>query len=141
MPVKSLRYGLLAIGFAAVVALARASEPVPAAPVPDAAPVAPAQAPAAPTPNDAWKTATELPKVDFTGMSADQKDAALAVMRSENCQCNCGMKIAECRVKDPNCPISPGLADTVVKFAKEGKKADEIKIALAAVRQIGRAHV
>jgi protein-disulfide isomerase len=77
-----------------------------------------AQAP--PKPVD-WETATELHQVDLSGLSAVKKKAALKELRGEACLCGCSMKIAECRVKDPQCADSRGLADVIVKAIREGR--------------------
>src|SRR6266851_593161 len=68
-----------------------------------------------------WETATELDKVDFSGLSAVKKKAALKELRAEPCLCGCGMKIAECRMKDPQCGDSRGLADVIVKAIRDGR--------------------
>lgn len=59
--------------------------------------------------------ATELPDVDFTGLSAEQKTAALRRMNTESCSCGCGLTLAQCRINDTACTISKGLAAKVVK--------------------------
>jgi protein-disulfide isomerase len=79
---------------------------------------------------DDWKTVTDLPGVDFTGMSKPARDAALQVMRSEACNCGCGSKIAECRVTDPGCGFSRRYAAFVVREASAGKPVAEIRAAL-----------
>jgi len=77
-----------------------------------------------------WETATELPRVDFTGLSKPQVAVAMQVLRSESCACGCDMKIAQCRVEDPKCGVSRRLADFVVKEAAAGKNAATIKAGL-----------
>jgi protein-disulfide isomerase len=77
-----------------------------------------------------WKTVIALPGVDFTGMSKASRDAALEVMRTEGCNCGCGLKIAECRVGDPGCGTSKRFAQFVVREASTGKKVPEIRAAL-----------
>jgi len=77
-----------------------------------------------------WETATELPRVDFTGLSKAQIAVAMQVLRAENCACGCDMKIAQCRVEDPKCAVSRRLADFVVKEAAAGKNAASIKAGL-----------
>ena len=72
-----------------------------------------------------WQTATELPEVDFTGLSAVQKTAALKQLRSLACLCSCDMRMAECRFKDPKCSDSRALARVVVKAVLEGKDAQQ----------------
>ena len=73
-----------------------------------------------------WKTATELSKVDFSGLTPEQKEVALGILRETPCACGCGMMIAECRVKDQSCPQSPGMAAYVVTLVKEGKDRDTV---------------
>ena len=59
--------------------------------------------------------ATELPGVDMSWLTADQKREALKRMNSEMCTCGCGLTIAECRINDSECDISTGLAAKIVK--------------------------
>jgi protein-disulfide isomerase len=68
-----------------------------------------------------WQTATELNGVDLSNLTAVKKTRALHALRSEECSCGCGMKIAECRVKDPNCTFSRGLSATLVDSIRKGK--------------------
>src|ERR1035438_9273161 len=67
-----------------------------------------------------WQTSQTLPSVDFTGLTAGQKALALKVLRTSGCPCGCGMKMAECRAKDPGCSFSKALAAMVVSSAKKG---------------------
>lgn len=80
-----------------------------------------AQAPAT------WQTATEFPGLDQTGLSAAQKHTLLTLIRAQSCSCGCTMHIAECRVKDPRCGVSRGLAAMVARELREGKTADAIR--------------
>ncbi|PYT21748.1 MAG: hypothetical protein DMG57_37690 [Acidobacteria bacterium] len=73
-----------------------------------------------------WSTASELPAVDQSALSAAQKQALLNVLRTKSCNCGCGMKIAECRMKDPKCGSSRGLAAKVAQELREGKSSDAI---------------
>jgi protein-disulfide isomerase len=68
-----------------------------------------------------WQTVTNLAGVDFTGLTAAKKTAALNALRKQECSCGCEMKVAECRVKDPNCSFSRGLASVTVGAIKAGK--------------------
>lgn len=68
-----------------------------------------------------WKTASLLPSVDLNGLSASQKAAVLKVLREHDCSCGCGMKVAECRIADPGCAYSTGLAAAVISSIKAGK--------------------
>lgn len=77
-----------------------------------------------------WKNADALPAVDFSGLTAAQKATALKILREHDCSCGCGMKMAQCRVQDPNCSYSKGLAAAVVEALKSGKgEADAIAAA------------
>jgi protein-disulfide isomerase len=68
-----------------------------------------------------WQTVTELAGVDFGGLTSARKAAALKALRAQGCSCGCDMKVAECRVKDPNCSYSRGLASVTVAAIKAGK--------------------
>jgi protein-disulfide isomerase len=91
----------------------------------------------APNP-DAWKTATDLPMVDLSGLTAPQKAAALKVLGDFDCTCQCGMKVAECRVKDPKCYYSRGLSQVIVTAIKSGKSGEDAR---KAAQQSDYAHV
>jgi protein-disulfide isomerase len=74
-----------------------------------------------------WQTVTELPGVDWKGLTGAKKQSALRIMQAEDCTCGCGMKLAECRVKDPACGVSRKLTGVVVKETIEGKDVASIK--------------
>lgn len=59
--------------------------------------------------------ATELPDVDFTGLSPELRKAALKRLNSETCDCGCRLTIAQCRINDTLCPVSKKLAAKVVR--------------------------
>jgi thiol-disulfide isomerase/thioredoxin len=67
--------------------------------------------------------ATELPGVDFTGLTAEQKKRALHRLNAESCTCGCKLTLSQCRVNDTECPVSGGLAAQVVKDVVRGGKA------------------
>lgn len=68
-----------------------------------------------------WQTATTLNSVDFSGLNPARKAAALKALRAMECTCGCGMKVAECRVKDPSCSYSKGLASSITDAMRQGK--------------------
>jgi protein-disulfide isomerase len=75
-------------------------------------------------------TSSDLPGVDLSGLSAAQKTTAQKILQEQGCSCGCDMKIAECRVKDPACGYSSGLAAAVVDSLKNGgSEQDAIKAA------------
>jgi protein-disulfide isomerase len=79
-----------------------------------------------------WQSAESLPGIDLSGLSGAQKASVLKILREQDCTCNCGMKMAECRVKDPSCSYSHGMAAAIIQAVKEGKsEADAVKAASA----------
>ena len=68
-----------------------------------------------------WKTAATLPAVDLKGLSPARTNTALRLLRNNDCTCGCGMKLAECRVNDPGCAYSKGLAAAIVDAIRAGK--------------------
>lgn len=88
-----------------------------------------AAAPQATGPNS-WKTATELPDLDQSGLSAAQKQTLLEMLRTESCNCGCTLKIAECRIKDPRCTKSRSLAAMSVRELHEGKSGEQVRAEL-----------
>jgi protein-disulfide isomerase len=75
---------------------------------------------------DAWKTAETLGNVNLTGLTPVQKKAVLKILREEDCSCQCGMKTAECIMKDQNCSYSRALAKIAIQGVKDGKALMEI---------------
>jgi len=79
-----------------------------------------------------WTTATSLTGVDLGGLTAAQTATVLKLLRQQGCSCGCGMKLAECRTKDPSCAYSKGMAKVIVDAIRQGKTADQAwKAALA----------
>jgi thiol-disulfide isomerase/thioredoxin len=58
--------------------------------------------------------AKEIPGLSFAGLSDRQKEDALRRLNSEKCACGCGLTLAQCRIQDPSCTVSPPLAQKVV---------------------------
>lgn len=75
---------------------------------------------------DAWKTSETLGNVDLSDLTPVQKKAVLKLLREEDCSCRCGMKAAECILKDPNCSYARALAKIAIDGVKEGKSLMEI---------------
>lgn len=67
-----------------------------------------------------WQTSPNLPAVDLTGLTSAQKALALKLIRTNGCPCGCGMMMAECRTKDPNCSVSKALTAIVVDNIRKG---------------------
>ncbi|HET8966605.1 MAG TPA: redoxin family protein [Candidatus Acidoferrum sp.] len=58
--------------------------------------------------------ATELPGVDLSKLTVEQKSAALRQMNAKPCDCGCGLTLAQCRINDSACRVSLALAGQVV---------------------------
>jgi hypothetical protein len=59
--------------------------------------------------------ATMLPGVDTSGLSTDQRNAALHKFNAESCSCGCKFTLAQCRIYDPNCQVSKDRTAAIVK--------------------------
>jgi thiol-disulfide isomerase/thioredoxin len=64
--------------------------------------------------------ATEIPGVDLASLTPEQKTAALKRLNEEPCNCGCGLTIAQCRINDETCTVSPELAKKVVEEVRGG---------------------
>jgi thiol-disulfide isomerase/thioredoxin len=58
--------------------------------------------------------ATEIPGVDLSTLTAEQKTLALNRLNDEPCDCGCGLTIAQCRINDSTCAVSPKLAEKIL---------------------------
>jgi thiol-disulfide isomerase/thioredoxin len=65
--------------------------------------------------------ATDIPGVDLTALTPDQKTAALKRLNEEPCDCGCGLTIAQCRINDSTCAVSPKLAEKVLADIRAAK--------------------
>lgn len=74
---------------------------------------------------DDWRSAAALPAVDLSGLTPAQQATVMRLLRNHNCSCGCGMKVAECRIKDPNCSYSKGLAAAMIASIRQGKDESE----------------
>lgn len=85
-----------------------------------------------------WKTAEALPGIDMSGLSSAQKATVLKILRGHGCSCGCNMKLAECRMVDPNCSYSKGLAAAIIDAIRQGKSETD---AIAAADASKWAHI
>ena len=58
--------------------------------------------------------ASELPGVDLSKLTPEQKTAALHKFNAETCTCGCKYTLAQCRIYDRNCPISKAVTSKIV---------------------------
>ena len=65
--------------------------------------------------------ATEIPGIDLSVLTAEQKTLALNRLNDEPCGCGCGLTIAQCRINDSTCAVSPKLADEILAEVRTGK--------------------
>jgi len=65
--------------------------------------------------------ATEIPGVDLAALTPEQRTTALNRLNDEPCGCGCGMTIAQCRINDSTCAVSPKLAAQIVAEVKAAK--------------------
>ena len=58
--------------------------------------------------------ASELPGVDLTKLTAEQREAALHRFNAEGCNCGCGYTVAQCRIYDHDCPVSKARTEQII---------------------------
>jgi thiol-disulfide isomerase/thioredoxin len=57
---------------------------------------------------------TEIPGIDLSKMTKEQRIAAITKLNDEPCTCGCNQTLARCRVDDPTCPVSLPKAKELV---------------------------
>jgi thiol-disulfide isomerase/thioredoxin len=58
--------------------------------------------------------ASELPGVDFSMVTPEQKRIALHRFNAESCNCGCKLTLAQCRINDTACPVSKALTAKII---------------------------
>jgi thiol-disulfide isomerase/thioredoxin len=58
--------------------------------------------------------ASELPGVDLSKLTPEQKTVALHKFNAEACTCGCGYTLAQCRIYDRDCQISKAATSKIV---------------------------
>jgi thiol-disulfide isomerase/thioredoxin len=58
--------------------------------------------------------ASQLPGVDFSKLTPEQRNAALHRFNADTCTCGCKFTLAQCRMYDRGCPISLGITAKIV---------------------------
>jgi thiol-disulfide isomerase/thioredoxin len=66
--------------------------------------------------------AKEIPGVDLTKLTAEQRTNALKALNAEDCTCGCGLTLAACRINDPSCGVSLPIAQKLVEQIARGEK-------------------
>ena len=68
--------------------------------------------------------ASDLPGVNLSKLTPEQRTAALHRFNAENCACGCKLTLAQCRIYDHNCPISgPRTAKIIAEITHGGGAA------------------
>ena len=65
--------------------------------------------------------ANELPGVDLSKLTPEQKLVALQRFNAETCTCGCKFTLAQCRIYDRNCPISRPRTEKIVAEVARGQ--------------------
>jgi thiol-disulfide isomerase/thioredoxin len=58
--------------------------------------------------------ASQLPGVDFSKLTPEQKQSALHRFNAEGCTCGCKFTLAQCRIYDRNCSVSKSRTEKIV---------------------------
>ena len=58
--------------------------------------------------------ATEIPGVDLSVLTPEQREEVLRRVNADGCPCGCSLTLAQCRINDSACGISPPLVDQLV---------------------------
>jgi thiol-disulfide isomerase/thioredoxin len=58
--------------------------------------------------------AKTIPGVDLSKFNETERKAAVKALIESDCTCGCGLTVAECRLDDPQCPVSLPLAKEIV---------------------------
>jgi cytochrome c biogenesis protein CcmG/thiol:disulfide interchange protein DsbE len=64
--------------------------------------------------------ASQLPGVDLSKLTADQKQSALHRFNAEGCTCGCRFTLAQCRIYDRNCSVSKTRTEKIVAEESRG---------------------
>jgi thiol-disulfide isomerase/thioredoxin len=67
--------------------------------------------------------ATQLPGVDFSKLTPEQRTVALHKFNAEMCTCGCGYTLAQCRIWDRNCAVSKAATAKIVAALAGGPHA------------------
>ena len=76
--------------------------------------------------------ASELPGVDLSKLTPEQKKVALHKFNAEMCSCGCGYTLAQCRVLDRNCNVSKEATTKIVAAIAGTHAPAEVPVAAPA---------
>jgi thiol-disulfide isomerase/thioredoxin len=69
--------------------------------------------------------ASELPGVDLSKLTPQQKQVALHKFNAEGCTCGCNFTLAQCRIYDRNCGVSKSRTEKIVAEITRAPAAKE----------------
>ena len=59
--------------------------------------------------------------LEFLRLTKTQQARAQQILEGTQCTCGCGMTVGQCLIEDQSCPVSPGIAKTIlVNVANNG---------------------
>ena len=58
--------------------------------------------------------AKTIPGIDLSSFNDTERKAVVKALIESDCTCGCGLTVAECRLDDPQCPVSLPLAKEIV---------------------------
>jgi len=67
--------------------------------------------------------ATQLPGVDLSKLTPEQKTVALHKFNAGNCSCGCQYTLAQCRIWDRNCAVSKAATEKMIGALAGGPRA------------------
>ena len=70
--------------------------------------------------------ASELPGVDFSRLTPQQKQTALHQFNAETCTCGCNFTLAQCRIYDRNCATSKARTEKIVAQVSNGPRPKKV---------------
>ena len=58
--------------------------------------------------------ATEIPGIDLSVLTGAQREEVLRRVNAEGCPCGCSLTLAQCRINDSSCGVSPPIVERIV---------------------------
>jgi hypothetical protein len=65
----------------------------------------------------------DIAVVDFSDLTADQKQTALEAANTARCTCGCGMTLAQCVATDSTCPVRQPNIDRIKGMVTEARSS------------------